>query len=57
VHAVGFVNVGAGLHRLHAEPIAGVQNGELLVTEDAGETWRTLHTGLDSLLALSESAA
>jgi photosystem II stability/assembly factor-like uncharacterized protein len=36
--------------------IAGVQNGDLLLTDDAGETWRTLHTGLDGLLALSESA-
>jgi len=36
--------------------IAGLQNGDLLLTEDAGETWRTLHTGLDGLLALSESA-
>ena len=36
--------------------IAGMQNGDLLLTEDAGETWRTLPTGLDSLLALSESA-
>jgi photosystem II stability/assembly factor-like uncharacterized protein len=35
--------------------IAGLQNGDLLLTEDAGETWRTLHTGLDGLLALSES--
>jgi photosystem II stability/assembly factor-like uncharacterized protein len=36
--------------------IAGLQNGDLLLTEDAGETWHTLYTGLDSLLALSESA-
>ena len=36
--------------------VAGLQNGDLLLTEDAGETWRTLHTGLDGLLALSESA-
>jgi photosystem II stability/assembly factor-like uncharacterized protein len=36
--------------------IAGVKNGALLLTEDAGQTWRTLHTGLDSILALSESA-
>jgi photosystem II stability/assembly factor-like uncharacterized protein len=35
--------------------IAGLQNGDLLLTDNAGETWRTLHTGLDSLLALSES--
>ncbi len=34
--------------------VAGLQNGDLLVTEDAGGTWRTLHTGLDALLALSE---
>ena len=36
--------------------IAGMQNGDLLLTDDAGETWRTLHTGLDGLLALSESS-
>jgi photosystem II stability/assembly factor-like uncharacterized protein len=36
--------------------IAGLQNGELLITEDAGESWRLIPTGLDSLLALSESA-
>jgi photosystem II stability/assembly factor-like uncharacterized protein len=36
--------------------IAGLQNGDLLVTDDAGETWRTLHTDLAGLLALSESA-
>jgi len=35
--------------------IAGLQNGDLLLTDDAGETWHTLHTGLDGLLALSES--
>ncbi len=36
--------------------IAGLKSGELLLTEDAGETWRTLQTGLPSILALSESA-
>ena len=36
--------------------IAGIQNGDLLLTEDAGETWRRLETGLDHILALSESA-
>ena len=36
--------------------VAVLQSGDLLLTDDAGETWRTLHTGLDSLLALSESA-
>jgi hypothetical protein len=36
--------------------IAGLQNGDLLVTDDAGKTWRSLHTGLGSILALSESA-
>jgi photosystem II stability/assembly factor-like uncharacterized protein len=36
--------------------IAGLRNGDLLLTDDAGESWRTLHTGLDGLLALSESA-
>ena len=38
------------------EFIAGLQNGDLLLTEDAGQTWRTVDTGLDTLLALSESA-
>jgi hypothetical protein len=37
--------------------IAGMQNGDLFVTEDAGASWRHVPTGLDSLLALSESAA
>ena len=37
--------------------VAGLKNGDLLITEDAGETWRTLQTGLTSILALSESAA
>ncbi len=36
--------------------VAGMQNGDLLLSDDAGESWRTLHTGLDSLQALSESA-
>ena len=36
--------------------IAGLQHGELLLTGDAGETWRPLATGLTSLLALSEAA-
>jgi photosystem II stability/assembly factor-like uncharacterized protein len=36
--------------------IAGLQNGDLLLTDDAGESWSTLHTGLDGLLALCESA-
>ena len=43
----------------HGRPntlIAGLKNGDLMLTQDAGETWRTLHTGLDSILALSESA-
>jgi photosystem II stability/assembly factor-like uncharacterized protein len=35
--------------------IAGMQNGDLMLSDDAGETWRTLATGLTSLLALSES--
>ena len=54
---LAFVNVRAGIYCLHAEPIVGMQNGGLLVTEDAGQTWHTLPTGLDSLLALSEGAA
>jgi photosystem II stability/assembly factor-like uncharacterized protein len=37
--------------------VVGLNNGDLLVTEDAGETWRTLRTGLTTILALSESAA
>jgi photosystem II stability/assembly factor-like uncharacterized protein len=37
--------------------IAGLQNGDLLLTEDAGETWRMLHTGLESVLALREGAS
>jgi photosystem II stability/assembly factor-like uncharacterized protein len=36
--------------------IAGMQNGDLFLTEDAGETWRPIPTGLKSLLALSEAA-
>jgi photosystem II stability/assembly factor-like uncharacterized protein len=36
--------------------IAGVQNGDLLLTADAGETWQHIETGLGELLALSESA-
>jgi photosystem II stability/assembly factor-like uncharacterized protein len=35
--------------------IAGLHNGDLLLTDDAGASWRTVPTGLDSLLALSES--
>ena len=35
---------------------AGLSNGELLITDDAGDSWRTLQTGLSSILALSESA-
>jgi photosystem II stability/assembly factor-like uncharacterized protein len=35
--------------------IAGMQNGDLLLTDDAGESWRRLATGLDHILALSES--
>jgi photosystem II stability/assembly factor-like uncharacterized protein len=34
--------------------IAGMQNGELLLTDDAGATWRRLATGLDHIQALSE---
>jgi photosystem II stability/assembly factor-like uncharacterized protein len=37
--------------------VAGLNTGDLLFTEDTGETWHTLHTGLSSILALSESAA
>lgn len=35
--------------------IAGMQNGDLLLTDDAGESWRTVATGLRHLLALSEA--
>jgi len=38
------------------ELVAGLQNGNLLLTEDAGQTWRMVSTGLDSLLAQSESS-
>lgn len=37
--------------------IAGLKDGNLMVTEDAGESWRMLQTGLTSILALSESVA
>lgn len=43
---------------LHNRPgvlIAGLQNGELLMTEDAGDSWRTLDVKLRGLLALAES--
>jgi hypothetical protein len=36
--------------------IAGLQNGDLLLTADAGASWRRLATGLDRIVALSESA-
>jgi hypothetical protein len=35
--------------------IAGLQNGDLLLTDDGGETWRTVATGLQHLLALGEA--
>ena len=35
--------------------IAGLQHGELLLTEDAGDSWRTLDLKLPGLLALSEA--
>jgi hypothetical protein len=37
--------------------VAGLHDGNLLVTEDAGDTWRHVPTGLSRLLALSEAAA
>lgn len=37
--------------------VAGLQNGDLLVTDDAGESWRRLETGLSAILALSEAAS
>jgi len=36
--------------------LAGLQDGALLLTEDAGETWRRLDVKLPALLALSEAA-
>ncbi|MGH2559312.1 MAG: WD40/YVTN/BNR-like repeat-containing protein [Thermomicrobiales bacterium] len=36
--------------------IAGMQDGELWLTEDAGDSWRRLDVTLPSLLALSEAA-
>ena len=36
--------------------VAGMQDGDLLVSEDAGERWRRLSTGLDAMLALGELA-
>jgi photosystem II stability/assembly factor-like uncharacterized protein len=36
--------------------IVGMHNGDLMLTDDAGASWRTVPTGLDSILALSESA-
>ncbi|MFN8592235.1 MAG: hypothetical protein U0031_12315 [Thermomicrobiales bacterium] len=36
--------------------IAGMKDGTVLLTADAGETWRRLETGLAGILALSESA-
>ncbi|MGH2534967.1 MAG: WD40/YVTN/BNR-like repeat-containing protein [Thermomicrobiales bacterium] len=36
--------------------IAGMQDGELWLTEDTGETWRRLDVKVPSLLALSEAA-
>lgn len=36
--------------------VVGLADGDLLVTEDAGDTWRHLPTELNRLLALSEAA-
>jgi photosystem II stability/assembly factor-like uncharacterized protein len=36
--------------------IAGMDRGDLLITTDAGESWRAVTTGLDRLLSLSEAA-
>jgi photosystem II stability/assembly factor-like uncharacterized protein len=33
-----------------------MQDGTLVLTEDAGESWRRLETGLSHLLAVSEAA-
>ena len=35
--------------------IAGMRNGDLYLTNDAGASWTCLETGLDHILALSES--
>jgi photosystem II stability/assembly factor-like uncharacterized protein len=37
--------------------IAGMQHGELWLSEDAGETWRRLDVALPALLALTEASA
>ena len=37
--------------------LAGLQHGELLITEDAGDSWRRLAVKLPGLLALSEATA
>ena len=43
---------------LHDRPgalVAGMHDGEILLTEDAGETWTQLDVRLPSLLALAEA--
>lgn len=45
---------------LHGRPgalVAGMHDGEIYLTEDAGDTWTTLDVRLPSLLALSEGRA
>ena len=36
--------------------IAGLRNGELLASDDAGDSWRTLPVRLPKVLALAEAA-
>jgi photosystem II stability/assembly factor-like uncharacterized protein len=36
--------------------VAGMDTGDLLITSDAGESWRAVTTGLDQALSLSEAS-
>jgi photosystem II stability/assembly factor-like uncharacterized protein len=36
--------------------LAGMQNGEIMLSEDSGDSWRKLHVKLPALLQLSEAA-
>lgn len=37
--------------------VAGLHTGDLIVTDDAGDSWRGVSTGLSRILALAEAAA